>query len=316
MISKLEALACCARHFPKGPEALAERLGVPVIREAFKGSDGWCLRYRREARITLNSTSPRGRQWFTLAHELAHVVLGTEGDVLPPGAGAFCADTKEERQANRLAAEFLLPAGELKQLITGLPVDTAALKRIARKANVSPLMTACRVAALAKQIGLVNGAVVGFQGSEYRWKWSTTLGFSKDEALRFWTQAKHVAPQLYRETQEDGDVACASYLPGKDYSALFVQLLPRDVAVEPTTAEQLQDLEAWLFAEGPTFRRSLTGKFGWFSDQKARGMSPEEATRAFLAHYHDTWLAPWARKMSDPRAFQWLTLKFTAIAGR
>jgi len=313
MITKPEALACCAQHFPDGPEELARHLGIPVIRQAFKGSDGWCLRYRKQATITLNSTSSRGRQRFTLAHELAHIVLDTKNDVLPAGPGAFCADTKEERQANSLAAEFLLPLAELRRLVTDLPVDIIALRRIAKKANVSPVMAACRIAGLAKRLGLINGAVVGFQKNEYRWKWSTTLDFSKDEAFQVWREAKNVVPQLYRKKQSDGNVVCASYLPGRDFSALFVQLLPREVAAEPTIGEQLQDIEAWLFGDAPKFRNSLAGKFGWFSDQKARGMSPEEAAGAFLEHYHDRWPMQWAPKMSDPRALEWLRLKFTTI---
>jgi Zn-dependent peptidase ImmA (M78 family) len=310
MITKPEALACCEQHFPGGPEELARHLDIPVIREAFKGSDGWCLRYRKQATITLNSTSPRARQRFTLAHELAHIVLGTKNDVLPVGAGAFYADTKEERQANNLAAELLLPLAELRRLVTDIPVDIIALKTIAKKANVSPVMAACRVASLAKNLGLINGAVVGFQGIAYKWKWSTTLEFSKVEAIQIWREAKEAAPQLYREKQADGNVVCASYLPGRGFSALFVQLLPRDVADEPTIGEQLREIEVWLFRDDLTFRSSLAGKFGWFSDQKAQGMSPEEAAGAFLEHYHNKWQAQRAQKMSDPRALEWLRLKF------
>jgi Zn-dependent peptidase ImmA (M78 family) len=310
MITKPEALACCAQHFPDGPEELARHLGIPVIREAFKGSEGWCLRYRQQATITLNSTSPLTRQRFTLAHELAHIVLGTKNDVLPAGAGAFYADTKEERQANSLAAEFLLPLAKLQRLVTDIPVDIIALKTIARKANVSPVMAACRVAGLAKSLGLINGAVVGFHGTEYRWKWSTTLKFSKDEAIQIWRQAKEAAPRLYRKKQGDGNVVCASYLPGRGFSALFVQLLPREVATEPTIGEQLRKIETWLFGDDPRLRPSLAGKFGWFSDRKALGMSPEEAAVAFLKHYHNTWQARRAQKMADPRALEWLRLKF------
>ena len=316
MITKSEALACCAQYFPDGPEELARHLGIPVIRQAFKGSDGWCLRYHKQAIITLNSTSPRTRQRFTLAHELAHIVLDTKNDVLPAGAGAFCADTKEERQANSLAAEFLLPLAELSRLVQDLPVEIIALRRIARKANVSPLMAACRVAGLAKRLGLLNGAVVGFQKNEYKWKWSTTLKFSKDEAFQVWEQAKKAAPQLYRKIQTDGNVVCASYIPGGGFSALFVQLLPGDVAAEPTIGEQLRDVEAWLFGNDPKLQKCLAGRFGWFSDRKGRGMSPEEAAKAFLEHYSDHWPNQRAPKMSDPRAFEWLRLKFTIISRR
>jgi len=311
MITKSQALACCAQHFPNGPEELAKRLNIPVIRAAFKGSEGWCLRYRKQATITLNSTSPSTRQRFTLAHELAHIVLGTKNDVLAAGAGAFYADTKEERQANSLAAEFLLPKAELRRFATSLPVDIVDLEKIAKKANVSLLMVARRIAELAEDIGLINGAIVLFQGNQYRWQWSPTLEFpSKDAVVQIWLQAKEAAPQLHREQQGDRSVICASYLSGGDFTALFVQLLPRNVAGKPTIGEQLREIEAWLFGDDPKLQRSLAGKFGYFSDQKARGMSPEEAAGAFLEHYHNKWLPQWVVKMADPRALEWLRLKF------
>ncbi|MBT3201244.1 MAG: ImmA/IrrE family metallo-endopeptidase [Phycisphaerales bacterium] len=311
MITKSQALACCTQHFPDGPEELAKRLDIPIIRAAFKGSEGWCLRYREQAKITLNSTSPNTRQRFTLAHELAHIVLGTKNDVLPAGAGAFCADTIEEKQANSLAAKFLLPKAELQRFATSLPVDIVDLEKIAKKANVSSLMAARRVAELAHDIGLINGAIVLFQKNQYRWQWSPTLEFpSKDAVLQIWQQAKEASPQLYREKQDDRSVICASYLPGGDFTAMFVQLLPQNVAAKPTTGEQLRDLEAWLFGDDLKFQRSLAGRFGYFSDRKACGMSPEDAAEAFLEHYHKTWPSQWASKIADPRALEWLRLKF------
>lgn len=70
------------------------------------GVEGWCIRGPTTiVRLSQNSSEVRRR--FTLAHELAHLVLGTDPDIaLEP----FRSDRLEEREADRLAAECLIPS--------------------------------------------------------------------------------------------------------------------------------------------------------------------------------------------------------------
>ena len=75
MISVERALAFARRHYPEGPEKLAEQLGVRVAYSAMSGCDGWCLTYGGRAVIRINSGQVKSRQRFTLAHELGHLLL-------------------------------------------------------------------------------------------------------------------------------------------------------------------------------------------------------------------------------------------------
>lgn len=52
--------------------------------------------------IVVNGSSSYVRQRYTLAHEIAHLILNHK-------MGFFSFNTKQERQANRLAAEILMP---------------------------------------------------------------------------------------------------------------------------------------------------------------------------------------------------------------
>ena len=155
MISRKQAVTLCETHFPRGPEKLAEGLGVSVRQEHLKGCDGWYVRTPRMAIVRLNSRNSRS-------------------DIVSSRSGAYGEKSAGETEANRLAAEFLLPVDSVRQVVTSTPVDGAALQRLSRKANVSAVMAACRVASLARQLGLDNAAVLGFEKGEPRWRWSDT----------------------------------------------------------------------------------------------------------------------------------------------
>lgn len=317
MISRGEAVAFCAARFPQGPETLAERLGVIVRRSDFEGDeDGWCVRAEK-CIVRLNTRKSKRRQRFTLAHELSHLILGTEGDVIGSPSGAYRAETDEERQANRLASELLLPAEKVQGIGLSLPVDGPALKRIARRGRVTEVMAACRIATLAREIGLRNAAVIGFEGDEIAWRWSDTLVVPseqdvrqlRDEALRF-------GGGLYRHGQADGTVVCASLLRTRDFHALFVQVLPRQFAQRRTPDERRRELEDWLFADDPHFRSSLNGQFGYFLKRmRERPMPLDDAVTEFLRSYGDKWTTARRRRMHSQQGRDWVRLKLEINLG-
>ena len=80
MISPSAAIAICAASFPNGPEELASHLKVVVERSALQGVEGWCVSGIKTV-VRINSNSSPARQRFTLAHELAHLILGTQPDI-------------------------------------------------------------------------------------------------------------------------------------------------------------------------------------------------------------------------------------------
>ena len=79
---------------------------------------------------------------FTLAHELAHVFLGSSAafdlrQMLP-------ADDPTEQACNRVAAEFLVPERNLRQVWPSVQNDPEPFQTIARQFKVSVLVAARR----------------------------------------------------------------------------------------------------------------------------------------------------------------------------
>ncbi len=117
-------------NIPKGPIKelfkLIEQKGIIIILCNFESididgrsmftSDGQAL-------IFLNSMLPMDRQRYTLCHELCHIICHMHSSESESN------DT--EKEANRFAAEFLVPCDELRrQIITTLTISTLAdLKR-------------------------------------------------------------------------------------------------------------------------------------------------------------------------------------------
>ncbi|MFN0165560.1 MAG: ImmA/IrrE family metallo-endopeptidase [Bryobacteraceae bacterium] len=112
---------------PVDVTALAESLGVAVWESPFleKGVSGKLLRDRRHGgasgySILVNSAEPYARKRFTVAHEIAHFLLHLDrvGDGVTEDAwfrSSF--PLAEEREANRLAAELLMPPGQIERLV-------------------------------------------------------------------------------------------------------------------------------------------------------------------------------------------------------
>ena len=89
---------------------------------------------------------------FTLAHELAHVWLGPDGEGLSGFDGIFPGDTRIEKFCDQAAAELLVPAGELKELWRAVKGAPDAFEQVARHFKVSPIVAGRR----AMDLGLVD----------------------------------------------------------------------------------------------------------------------------------------------------------------
>jgi Zn-dependent peptidase ImmA (M78 family) len=94
-----EAIGIAAAHFPDGLPKIAEALGA-IVHHSVMSVDGWCIRNRDgSATIRINANKPLVRQQFTLAHEIAHLILGTFTDVLRGGQDPFDPKNPEEQYA-------------------------------------------------------------------------------------------------------------------------------------------------------------------------------------------------------------------------
>ena len=131
----------------------AEGAGVLVVINGVVGNDthrklkpdefrGFVLADDYAPLVFINGSDARSAQMFTLAHELAHLWIG-EGGIfdlpeMQPGGD------RREVFCNRVAAEFLIPAAELKRFWPNANRDAEPFLAIAREFKVSPIVAARR----------------------------------------------------------------------------------------------------------------------------------------------------------------------------
>ena len=141
----VNTMAIVAEHQQSAPVdlvAIAHDLGIKISREALGDAvSGMLVRDRQLGgpsgfRIVLNSYHSPSRQQFTLAHELAHFILHRdliENNLTDNRLYRSGLPEPEEFQANRLAAEILMPAGLIREYhAEGIPT-----RRLAELFNVS-----------------------------------------------------------------------------------------------------------------------------------------------------------------------------------
>ncbi len=92
--------------------------------------------------IFVNGADAKSAQMFTLAHELAHIWLGTEGlsgfeSLLPGGSDV-------EDWCNAAAAELLVPAGELRTRWRKVGREASRFETLAQVFKVSPIVASRR----------------------------------------------------------------------------------------------------------------------------------------------------------------------------
>jgi Zn-dependent peptidase ImmA (M78 family)/transcriptional regulator with XRE-family HTH domain len=92
--------------------------------------------------IFINGADAKAAQIFTLAHELAHLWLGEDGVSNPTFETTNLQPT--ERLCNQAAAEFLVPAAEMKRHWIAARRESELYQYLARKFKVSSLVVARR----------------------------------------------------------------------------------------------------------------------------------------------------------------------------
>ncbi|NKE43640.1 ImmA/IrrE family metallo-endopeptidase [Roseomonas frigidaquae] len=107
---------------PVDLDAMADDLGLEVryVDNLSDDVSGKIERTRGGYRVTVNASHPRRRQRFTLAHEIAHFIMHRDliGDGIVDNAMYRSAGLSDEieRQANRYAADILMPAAAVRRL--------------------------------------------------------------------------------------------------------------------------------------------------------------------------------------------------------
>ncbi len=102
--------------------------------------------------IFVNGADAKSAQMFTLSHELAHLWLGDAGEGLSGFKGLQPGDGAVERFCDRAAAEFLVPAAEMRSAWSGVADSESQLESLAGRFKVSPVVAARR----AMDLGLME----------------------------------------------------------------------------------------------------------------------------------------------------------------
>lgn len=111
------------------PSMLEERFGAHVIAQPIAGEvHGLCVTDGRVSVVVVNTRDRWTRQRFTLAHELAHLLVG-DLELFEVTWQAERDDTTE-RRADSFAAHFLAPDDGIKQAIGDRRVDASVVAEL------------------------------------------------------------------------------------------------------------------------------------------------------------------------------------------
>ena len=140
-----------------------EKLGIMAVINGVVGNNtrrkldvkefrGFALSDPYAPLIFVNGADAKSAQIFTLAHELAHLWLGDVGEGLSGFQGLQPDGGDVERFCDQAAAEFLVPAAEIRDAWPGGADTGTAFEALASRFKVSPVVIGRR----AMDLGLVE----------------------------------------------------------------------------------------------------------------------------------------------------------------
>jgi transcriptional regulator with XRE-family HTH domain len=177
----------------------AERhVGLDVLIEPMGGHcDGLLAVGDACALALVDSSVVSGRQRFTIAHELAHIVLGDATDVIEceDPAALSGASSLIERRADAFASAFLMPEAEFRR-IAGPTPGIGQLSDLMVTFGVS--WTACKKR--CDNLGLtIEQAVAAMDGREVL----RSAGYSDDEIVRLESAVDNHMPSRLRQRAQE-----------------------------------------------------------------------------------------------------------------
>lgn len=149
-------------------EAIAEYCGATVLYQPLEGAEARIIGHGDRAIISVNNASPRGRQRFSVGHELGHWAWDR-------GKIAFSCDDRKfsgewtgrdkESVANKYASDLLLPAHMFKPVANKKPVTFETVRTLADSFQTSLTATAIRLV----QHGSFPSMVVSSDAAGRKW---------------------------------------------------------------------------------------------------------------------------------------------------
>jgi Zn-dependent peptidase ImmA (M78 family) len=313
-MSPEEALLIAAEFFPKGLEEIIQRLKIEVYYSAMVGCDGWCLTAGERTVIRINSTSSETRQRFTLAHELAHLLLG-----IPPVIGESISEfpgsnKSEEREVDKLASQILLPETIVLSEISSLPVVHDTIKKLAKRARISAIAAALRISTLYEKLNIKDSSVILYRDNKVKWQWSLTLNISEELAEELLQDCIDIHPtplRVHREKTKDSVVASFLHNPSNSTHLIFLQILPEQYTSIKSRDERLKELAVIIFSQDESFQPSLSGCFGSFK-ARASTLSLDEAVSEFYIKYKERLPEERFALIMSPVGKEYVKLKLSA----
>ena len=155
MTESIELIRKFQDHAPVDVVGLANELGMKVWTSMKLSDDISGKLFKDEAlggtssyAIVVNGTHPEVRRRFTIAHEIAHFLLHRNdvGDGISDNQFYRSnLSNKQETEANKLAAEILMPHSLIKKLTTDNQLGNKDTKPLANKLNVSEVAMKIRL---------------------------------------------------------------------------------------------------------------------------------------------------------------------------
>lgn len=140
----------------------AEDAGIWVMRSGIVGSNthrtlsvgqfrGFAISHPIAPLVFINGRDAKAAQIFTLAHELAHIWIGSSGiSNVQIGRADYGTSRQAEVFCNKVAAEFLVPADQFEEQWLPHQATAANYDRLARNFKVSKIVIARRAFDLGK----------------------------------------------------------------------------------------------------------------------------------------------------------------------
>ncbi len=149
-------------------EAIAEYCNATIVYEELTGCEARILGCGDRAIITVNTKAPRSRQRFSAAHELGHWMYDRGRVAFACTESALVrgwADSNPEKQANRYAADLLLPPVMFSPLAKSRHITHASASELARRFDTSLTATAIRLV----EFGSYPSMVICSENGRRKW---------------------------------------------------------------------------------------------------------------------------------------------------
>lgn len=114
---------------------IENQFGAHVASEPLQGGHGFCVMSDGAAVVIVNSTDTFGRQRFTMAHELCHLIVGDLDTYEMVGETGHT--TGAEGRADAFAAAFLAPELGVRAAVADRPVDGRVAAELSHRFGMS-----------------------------------------------------------------------------------------------------------------------------------------------------------------------------------